>query len=115
MYYVGIDIGSTAAKIAVMGARELLFAMPTGWSSYETVERIQRRFAEENIPQEEITAVATGYGRGAVKIDAVKRLVDIYQEIIPDWQNVTDYGHPAIHVFHRNGEPSYGERQHAQQ
>ena len=70
MYYVGIDIGSTAAKIAVMGTRELLFAMPTGWSSYETVERIQRRFAEENIPQEEITAVATGYGRGAVKFAA---------------------------------------------
>ena len=36
MYYVGIDIGSTASKVVVRGDRELHFVLPTGWSSKET-------------------------------------------------------------------------------
>lgn len=30
MYYVGIDIGSTASKTAVRGEKELMFVLPTG-------------------------------------------------------------------------------------
>ena len=36
MYYVGIDIGSTASKTVVTGDREMKFVLPTGWSSKET-------------------------------------------------------------------------------
>jgi activator of 2-hydroxyglutaryl-CoA dehydratase len=30
MYFVGIDIGSTASKIAIRGNKELEFVLPTG-------------------------------------------------------------------------------------
>lgn len=33
MNYVGIDIGSTASKVAVIGEKEFFFVLPTGWSS----------------------------------------------------------------------------------
>ena len=42
MYYVGIDIGSTASKVAVRGDKELLFVLPTGWSSKETTMIIKK-------------------------------------------------------------------------
>ena len=35
MYYVGIDIGSTASKTVVTGDKEMKFVLPTGWSSKE--------------------------------------------------------------------------------
>lgn len=35
MYYVGIDIGSTASKTVVTGDKEMKFVLPTGWSSNE--------------------------------------------------------------------------------
>ena len=31
MYYVGIDIGSTASKTVVTGDKEIKFVLPTGW------------------------------------------------------------------------------------
>lgn len=67
MYCVGIDIGSTAAKIAVTGDKELCFTLPTGWSSFNTVREIEARLEAEGISPEAATSVATGYGRGAVK------------------------------------------------
>ena len=44
MYYIGIDIGSTAAKVSVFNEDELIlnFAMPTGWSSIETSKVIEK-------------------------------------------------------------------------
>ena len=41
MYYVGIDIGSTASKVVVRGEKELHFVLPTGWSSKEICQILQ--------------------------------------------------------------------------
>lgn len=69
MYFVGIDIGSTAAKIAVTGDKELLFTLPTGWSSKETANIIKYRLLEENIDvlSDDTVVSATGYGRTSVE------------------------------------------------
>lgn len=68
MNYVGIDIGSTASKVAVIGEKELQFVLPTGWSSKETTLLIKDRLMESGVdvddPQTKIAA--TGYGRIAV-------------------------------------------------
>ena len=49
MYYVGIDIGSTASKTVVTGDREMKFVLPTGWSSKETASEIASRLLDEGI------------------------------------------------------------------
>ena len=41
MYYIGIDIGSTASKVVVVGEKEMKFVLPTGWNSKETAKIIQ--------------------------------------------------------------------------
>lgn len=63
MYSVGVDIGSTSAKLAVLDGRELVFyaVMPTGWSSGETAQAILRRLEERGYDGS--PCVATGYGR----------------------------------------------------
>ena len=65
MYYVGIDIGSTASKVVVRGEKELHFVLPTGWSSKETCQIIKEKLETENIDvlSDETKVVATGYGR----------------------------------------------------
>ena len=70
MYYIGIDIGSTASKVAVMiGDKELklinCFTQPTGWSSVETAENIKKRLILEGYFENNVI-VATGYGRVSV-------------------------------------------------
>lgn len=66
--YVGIDIGSTAAKVVALGEKKLHFVLPTGWSSKETAVTIKERLREEGIDvlSEETRVAATGYGRIAV-------------------------------------------------
>ena len=68
MYYVGIDIGSTASKTVVTGDKEMKFVLPTGWSSKETASEIASRLLDEGIDVkgEEVRVAATGYGRVAV-------------------------------------------------
>lgn len=68
MYYIGIDIGSTASKVAVTGDKEMQFVLPTGWSSKETTQTIRERLKEEgvDVASEDTKVVATGYGRVAV-------------------------------------------------
>lgn len=68
MFFVGIDIGSTASKVVVRGEKELHFVLPTGWSSKETTELIKEKLLNEGIDvtTEETKVVATGYGRIAV-------------------------------------------------
>ena len=68
MYYVGIDIGSTASKVVVRGEQEKHFVMPTGWSSKETTETIKEKLLIDGIDvlSESAKVVATGYGRVAV-------------------------------------------------
>ena len=68
MYYIGIDIGSTASKVAVIGEKEMQFVLPTGWNSKETSMAIAERLLENGIDVhgEDTKVVATGYGRIAV-------------------------------------------------
>ena len=68
MIYIGIDIGSTASKVAVIGDKEMNFVLPTGWSSKETILIIKEKLMENGIDvsSEDVKVVATGYGRVAV-------------------------------------------------
>lgn len=69
MYYIGIDIGSTSAKTAVLDENKNiieLFSQPTGWSSVDTAEAIGRTLREKGYRLEEDGVVSTGYGRVAV-------------------------------------------------
>ena len=63
-YRVGIDIGSTATKAAVIEGSQLLYTLviPTGYSSVEAANTVLQRLAEEGFPKEECVYVATGYG-----------------------------------------------------
>ena len=52
MIYVGIDIGSTCAKTAVMNENKEIkdtFVIPTGWSSLEAVERINETLSSRGV------------------------------------------------------------------
>ena len=68
MYQVGIDIGSSAAKAAVMEenrvVRTLLLA--TGFSSRRTADEIYEKLEGEGITKQNARYVATGYGRVSV-------------------------------------------------
>lgn len=71
MLGVGIDIGSTATKVAVLGEGGELIAseaMPTGFSSVDASERAAAWLADRGIDvsSPETRVVATGYGRVAV-------------------------------------------------
>lgn len=70
MYYIGIDIGSTAAKVVVLGDTEKKFVLPTGWSSKETAVHIKQSLLKDGIDvenKEQTRVIATGYGRIAVE------------------------------------------------
>lgn len=68
MHYIGIDIGSTAAKVSVFNGEDIIdnFTMATGWSSIETAKTIEERLLSKNINMETSKVVATGYGRISV-------------------------------------------------
>ncbi|MDO5145520.1 MAG: acyl-CoA dehydratase activase [Eubacteriales bacterium] len=68
MYYVGIDIGSTASKVYTLGEKEFYFVQPTGWSSKETARKIQEKLKENGVDvgAEDVFVIATGYGRVSV-------------------------------------------------
>ena len=68
---IGIDIGSTATKVAVLGEDGELLAtelMPTGFSSVDAAARAREALAARGFDPESDDArvVATGYGRVAV-------------------------------------------------
>lgn len=68
MYQVGIDIGSSAAKVAVIENDEIIktLLLPTGFSSRKTAEEIYEKLAAEGITKENARYTATGYGRVSV-------------------------------------------------
>ena len=52
--YIGIDIGSTCAKLAVLDeAHKLIFqsVQPTGWSSVDTAESIRQKLLKEGFEE----------------------------------------------------------------
>ena len=69
MYYVGIDIGSTASKTVVMNEEKIEILhqkiVPSGWNSKETGQNILE-WVKEVVEGEEIVVTATGYGRISV-------------------------------------------------
>ena len=66
---VGIDIGSTATKVAVLdsgGSLAQTLVCPTGYSSVDAAERAREMLAGRGIDADAAPVVATGYGRVAV-------------------------------------------------
>ncbi len=69
MNYIGIDIGSTCAKLAVLdeeGRTVLQSVQPTGWSSVDVAKSIKEKLLSAGICIEKSRCVATGYGRISV-------------------------------------------------
>lgn len=91
MYYIGIDIGSTASKVAVFNGEELIsyFTQPTGWSSVETAENIKKRLIEDGYFENSVV-VATGYGR--VSVPYAKKTIT----------EITCHGKGAHHLFNES-------------
>ena len=73
-YYVGIDIGSTASKVAVLcdGILEDSFVLPTGWNGRETARQIYT-ILQQNGYTETMRCIATGYGR--VSVDYADKVI----------------------------------------
>lgn len=68
MYQVGIDIGSSAAKVAVIKDQEVIktLLLDTGFSSRKVADEIYATLEAEGITKENAKYVATGYGRISV-------------------------------------------------
>lgn len=73
-YYVGIDIGSTASKVAVLrdGTVADAFVLPTGWNGRETARQIYEILRQKGYT-ENMRCVATGYGR--VSVDYADKVI----------------------------------------
>lgn len=94
MLGIGIDIGSTATKVAVLNeAGELVRAevRPTGFSSVEAAEGVRTFLEEGGCLTQPHAIVATGYGRVAVPY-ADKVVTEI-----------TCHGKGATHLFGEDG------------
>ena len=70
-YGIGVDIGSTATKVAVLDAGGAIVhteLMPTGFSSVDAADRVESALRAAGFPVDDpgTRVVATGYGRIAV-------------------------------------------------
>lgn len=92
-YAIGIDIGSTATKVAVLDGGELFKTMllPTGYNSRETAEQVRRDLIQMGIDPAKAAVVSTGYGRVSVPY-ADKAVTEI-----------TCHGMGAWHLFGKDG------------
>ena len=93
MYIVGIDIGSSAAKVAVMKDGEVVktLLLSTGFSSRKTADDIYEMLEKEGISKENAKYVATGYGRISVPYA---------DEVVTE---ITCHGKGAYYLFKDNG------------
>lgn len=69
MNYIGIDIGSSSSKLAVLDDNGQLIetiVKPTGWDSIGTAQSLADELKAKNIDVNTNPVVATGYGRNAV-------------------------------------------------
>lgn len=91
-YFVGIDIGSTASKVAVLcdGAVADAFVFPTGWNGRETARQIYEILGQKGYT-ENMRCVATGYGR--VCVDYADRVIT----------EITCHGKGGWALFGQNG------------
>ena len=78
MNYIGIDIGSTATKLAIIKDNgQINFkVLPTGWNSKITAEIIKEDLINEFGNLEDTFITATGYGRNSVAY-ADKKVTEI--------------------------------------
>lgn len=76
MDFVGIDIGSTSAKMVVLGEHAMKTVIPTGWSSKDAAANLQKILAENSVDLANAKVYATGYGRNAVSF-ANKAITEI--------------------------------------
>lgn len=69
---IGIDVGSTAVKAAILDDDKLVFTVcePTGYSSVEAAKRVRDAIENAGFPVDEHRVVATGYGRTSVSYAA---------------------------------------------
>lgn len=93
MYQVGIDIGSSAAKVAVIEGDKVVktLLLNTGFSSRKTADEIFETLKNDGITKENARFVATGYGRISVPYAD-----DVVTEI-------TCHGKGAGYLFQENG------------
>lgn len=93
MYQVGIDIGSSAAKVAVMenGAVIKTLLLSTGFNSRNTADEIYETLKADGITKDNASYVATGYGR--ISVPYADRSVT----------EITCHGKGAWHLFGKNG------------
>lgn len=93
MYFVGIDIGSSAAKVVVMEDGKVVkhLLLNTGFSSRKTADDIYEMLEKEGINKENATYVATGYGR--ISVPYADRVVT----------EITCHGKGAYYLFQDDG------------
>lgn len=93
MYQVGIDIGSSAAKAAVLNEGKLVktLLLDTGFSGRNTADRIYGMLEQEGITKENAAYVATGYGR--ISVPYADRTVT----------EITCHGKGSWFLFQENG------------
>jgi len=93
VYSIGIDIGSTAAKAAVLEDGHVVKTLvtPTGFNSVDASRRIEEQLAQEGIACEGSYVTATGYGR--VSVPFADRVVT----------EITCHGRGAAFLFERDG------------
>lgn len=93
MYKVGIDIGSTTAKVVVMNDKKIIktMVMDTGFSSRKTADAIYELLENEGINKENAIYVATGYGR--ISVPYADNVVT----------EITCHGKGAEYLFKDNG------------
>lgn len=93
MYQVGIDIGSSAAKAAVIkeGAVIRTMLLNTGFSSRKIADEIYQTLEQSGIHKENARFVATGYGRVSVPYA---------DQVITE---ITCHGKGACHLFQSDG------------
>ena len=93
MYQVGIDIGSSAAKVAVLKEGDIykMILVDTGFNSRKTADEIYEKLADVGITTDNAFYVATGYGRISVPY-AQKSMTEI-----------TCHGKGAWYLFGKNG------------
>ncbi len=76
MDFVGIDIGSTSAKLVVLGKHPMRRVIPTGWSSKDAAANLREILTSAGVSPEQAAVYATGYGRNAVPY-ATKAITEI--------------------------------------
>ena len=91
-YFIGIDIGSTASKVAVLHEGKIIdtFVVPTGWNGRETANHIYDILVQKGY-RDTMRCVATGYGRVAV---------DFADKVVTE---ITCHGKGGWAMFRKNG------------